>query len=151
MFETEVRPEPSLVSYDVQQFAAPLLPMLSLLIVSPVLNIFAGSRAELIAPLLFAVCFAFAFGRVVRSHLPGAAEAGRWVWVIPSTVLLAALIGDAVLFSLRQSLSELFFPPREGEGSLGFFLMTIPVFSSIAYSIACANLSRRAQRIIRPD
>lgn len=142
MFETVVRKEPSILAYGVQQFAAPLVPLIAVLIFSPVFGILPG-RAQFIGDLLFGLSIAFLLGRTVRAHRPETAEAGRWVWVIPSFVFLAGLISDSVHFKFRYALKELFYPSTEGEAALAFVLITIPVFSSIGYSIGCFKTEPR--------
>lgn len=146
MFETVVRKEPSLLAYGAQQFAAPLLPLLAVLIVSPLFSALPDSEVLLIGNLVFALIVAFSLGRFARDHFPTAAEGGRWVWIIPSLFMSAGLVHDAVQFSMGYCLREFFFPAPQGEAGLCFLLITVPVFSSICYSIACVRTRRRDQQ-----
>jgi hypothetical protein len=139
MFETVVRKEPSLAAYAAQQFAAPLVPSIAVFIFPPILDLPYGGH---LGGLAIALGAGFLLGRLVRKHLATAAEGGRWVWVIPSLLMSAGLLHDSIHFSIRYSLAEFFWPGPEGEAWLAFMLMTIPVFSSIGYSIGCFKTDR---------
>ena len=80
----------------------------------------------------------FLIGWAVRRRLGRAVSGGKWIGVLPSILMIWALLNDAFTFSLAKALAELFFPGPDGEGWWAFGLLTCPTISTLSYSVAMA-------------
>jgi hypothetical protein len=93
------------------------------------------------APQILDACMVTTLGfllacSVVRL-LPGAASAGRWVW-LPPTVLLALLIGQDLWNGWDWHLISAHYfwnYPAQKLGPIGRDILTYPTLSAIAYSL----------------
>ena len=137
--------EPSVLAYGLQQVGVPLGSLLVLLVVPGFSWSFAqssvfGQAAEVIRCLtiesLTGLLFGFAVGRI----MPDLRTTGKWVWVIPVSLIALGLLQDSLSLSINMAVREFFFPGPDGEGWWAFALLTCPAAASVWYS---AVVSRR--------
>ena len=75
---------------------------------------------------------------LVRRWLPRAAATGRWIWVLPTSVVFSGFIWELAHFGMATVLAE-FSYPKEGEDAWLVVLLLLPAYSCIAYSIGMAR------------
>lgn len=75
---------------------------------------------------------------LVRRWLPRAAATGRWIWVLPTSVVFSGFIWELAHFGMATVLAE-FSYPKEGEDAWLVVLLVLPAYSCIAYSIGMAR------------
>ncbi len=117
--------EPSLLAYGLQQVGVPLGALLVLLVVpgfswSFVRLGFFGQAAEVIRCITIESLRGILFGFAVRRIMPDLRTTGRWVWVIPVSLIVLGLLQGSLTLSINMAVSELFFPVRtekDGEPS----------------------------------
>jgi hypothetical protein len=141
MFRAEIAPEAGILSWVIQQIAAPLPLVFWALLVSPLERVVApwlqvsrnGFDLLLYLPAGWTLSFLFAI--LVQRKFPVAIVFGRWIWVLPVLLLALAFCSDAARFSIIYAFALFFYPGLEGEGQWAFALATCPTGSAIAYSL----------------
>jgi hypothetical protein len=149
MFSTEIKSDGGLPTFILQQFAVCLGSLLWAAVTIPLpggLSGIGGLRKLFEAQCIVALALgpAFLCGRMVRSRLPSLAYSGRWVWVLPSALMAAALISSAFSSTLDDNVAGLLFPPPEGEAWWGVLIFTYPTLGCVGYSLGIASKAGRA-------
>jgi hypothetical protein len=126
-----------------QQFLVPVASLLILFWVPGVSWSFVqqgivGQIVEVGRCLLPSSAAGFALGILARRFFPGLRSAGKWVGVLPSVLMVWALLHDGFLFSFAKEFLKLFFPGPDGEGWWLFMFLTCPTSGTLCYSAAMA-------------
>jgi len=111
---------------------------------------FGMNGIQVLNPILISV-LAFAAGYVVSTKF--SAKGAKWIWTLPCAVLLLAIIWDLLVFHNWHLIwIEYFYwdHPGADEGAIGRDLLTYPVLSAVAYSVAAAFVSRPRSRPAGP-
>jgi len=137
MFETEIQSDGSLIAFIVQQLAVCVGSVVWAAISAPLPYALAGMGVlgrTLETASIFALALgpAFLCGRLIRSKRRQFAYSGRWVWLLPTALLLVLLLSSPS--KLSRNLGELFFPPSEGEAWWAVLVFTYPTLGSLSYS-----------------
>lgn len=74
--------------------------------------------------------FAFAISTIAF----GATVEGRWVWIIPVALFLAALVSESYRH-IREVKYMFYVGPGEGEAGRLLLLLTLPTWSCCCYSL----------------
>jgi hypothetical protein len=118
------------------------------------LEAYAGQPLEIVIEILWSFVIGWGLALVlallVRRIFPDAARWGKWVWLLPVVLLTLGVIADAVQSTPRAALKGFFYYGRDGEDSLGFFLITFPTFSCVIYSLTMYFAERQAARKTPP-
>ena len=143
MFTNSVASEPPVLRFIVQQFGVPLCAFATALIAPNPFQTSNGLRSQICfvsleVAYMVAIGALLAFLAVTFFDL---ASTGRWVWLIPSILLVWALVEDSLDFSIWQAISEAFWP-SVGEAGLGFIILTSPTLACISYSASIAFLCK---------
>jgi len=104
----------------------------------------AGSLTEAVGNIASGLGLAFLFGRLLRSRLPHFTYSGRWVWLLPGTLLAAGLLSSAFHSRLERDLPDLLFPPNDGEELWAVVLFLYPTLGCIGYSLGTRFQGRRS-------
>jgi hypothetical protein len=104
----------------------------------------AGNVASALGP-------AFLLGRLARSRFPKFACSGRWVWLLPSALMAAAVLSSAFESRLGTDLLEILSPPSEGESLWAIVLFLYPTLGCLGYSLGVAPRGRRLPRTPPPN
>jgi len=81
---------------------------------------------------------AFVAGYTMRRRAPTLAYSGRWIWFLPSAVVVAILTFSLFHSGLQDDLLELFSPPPIGEAWWAVLLVTYPTLGCCGYSLGMA-------------
>ena len=143
LFTSSADEEPSFLAFLLQQLFVPLAALLILAVVPGVPWRFVqagigGQVIEVSRSVVVSAAAGFLIGLAVRRRLGRAVSGGKWIGVLPSILMIWALLNDAFTFSLAKALAELFFPGPDGEGWWAFALLTCPTISTLSYSVAMA-------------
>ena len=142
------------LSYFLQQVVALILfPLSFFLLVAfvPIVSLLFGSTV--IMALLACLSVSFMEGWYLPAFLPGGWIAARRMWITPLLLLSAATIFDARRFGLSHSIGLLLLAhsrPGSDEGPIVMALITIPMFSSIAYAIGALLRCRHSPSLCQP-
>ena len=136
--------EPSFLAFLLQQLFVPFAALLTLAVVPGVPWRFVqagivGQLIEVSRSVLVSAAAGFLLGLAVRRLVGHAPSGGKWIGVLPSILMIWALLYDAFTFSLAKALAGLFFPGLDGEGWWAFVLLTCPTISTLSYSVAMAR------------
>jgi len=87
-------------------------------------------------------------GLVIQRVVPSAARTGRWVWLLPVSVMLLAILWDFIDFGPRVGLTGYFFcaHPGRDETCVVRDLLTYPTWSAAWYSGGMALSAIRERR-----
>jgi hypothetical protein len=77
-------------------------------------------------------------GYWMSAKLPRGTRGGRWMFILPVGIFVIILVWTGFNFSWQQAGKEFFSFSGRGEDALGAVIFTIPVCSSIFYSIGAA-------------
>lgn len=150
MFATELAAPsrlPSILRYFSQLIVSYPLAMLAGLPLSAALSVlglgehgqdiyFAGYRA-----MVCLVAGSF-IGWIIGRRVPHLVPTGRWIWALPGFVVFLAIVGDFLVSMSIPWLPETFFATSSNEG-LGVYLLTLPAFSALGYSVGMALVGKR--------
>ena len=129
--------------------AVPGVMIAEIMLLSPFPALLKGFAGGMVAAFAFAAG-AFAGYRIPRSRDYAVA---RWTWILPVVLFLVAIWGESHVLGLRRALADYFYPPAGTEGA--GWLITLPVGSSVTYSIGAAvgyvRARRSAQRAMEQD
>jgi hypothetical protein len=78
-----------------------------------------------------------AVGWIVGRKAPSFVPIGRWVWVMPAIVVFPAMVREGLSSQPVPWLPDEFFATGGNEG-VGVFLLMLPTFSAVGYSIGIA-------------
>jgi hypothetical protein len=120
-----------------QQFAVPLLAFLACLVVPNPFEPAENLKSRIGAVLVYVAVSALAgaIGGIAARRVFGVRNSGLLIWVIPSVLVVLALVYDSFTFTFLQALSNVFLPPPDGEGWWIFMLLTAPALACIGYSL----------------
>jgi len=133
MFE-QLEEKGSFGSWAIQSLLAYFGPLVLLIITwsylsagedSPILTLCEYVFIGVVSSVLAAGISSVAFEATVR---------GRWVWIIPVALFLAALASEGYR-NVREVTYMFYVGPGEGEAGLGLVLLTMPTWSCCCYSI----------------
>jgi hypothetical protein len=142
LFGTFVKSEPSIGAFAMLQIGVPLCALLAVLLVPNPFDRPAVSAADLatrIGCVLVSAATAGIAGMsaaIATRRIAPDQECGRWIWIIPSSLVLIGFVSDSLNFSVQEALSGLFLPKAEGEDWWAFLLLTCPTIACITYSAA---------------
>lgn len=127
-------------------------------VVAPLAGLIMGGVTYLLIEELFRVKFNTLLGYVVfsvqgfivgyklQAALPRAIESGgRWVWILPSLVLMWGLTVELARGPNSQ-VADFFALPPSGTGGLLMLLFTLPLVASCFYSVGVVAASRPPRR-----
>jgi hypothetical protein len=139
MFITEIKSDPSFVSFATQQFAAVIAPtawaLLSIYAIERLTqDLSFGGVLRTAWWCIFGWPAGFWLGLTVRTSFPRSREAGRWVWVLPTLAFSLLSIAELRRTSFSSVIKQLFF--ASGEGGWAVLLLTYPTCAAILYSLA---------------
>ena len=154
MFQTEVDEDRSFLAFASQQFIVCIGSVVWGLITMSLpfwLSRFGviGHLLESLSIVVLAVAPSFFGGRLIGSKTPRIAASGRWVWLLPVALLAAALLSSVFNSRIERDLSELLFPPPEGEAWWAVWLFTYPTLACVGYSLGIEYGRRKAGRPVR--
>jgi hypothetical protein len=147
MFQTEFRLLTGFLSWLAQLMAAPS-PILVCLVVAKMASSIVPSIDESIGTPLGFYLYAAApswilscvLAIAIRRIFPASVVVGRWIWVLPATLMVLGFCLDAVSISRRFALVEFFSIEHHRDV---FLLITHPGISAIAYSLGMIWSTRR--------
>jgi hypothetical protein len=143
--------EPSFIAFLLQQLLVPLASLLILAVVPAVPESVqagtSGQIVEVVRCMVVSAIAGFVLGSAARRWSPSVRSGGKWIGVLPSILLVWALLSDTFTFSFTKALAELFFPGPDGEGWWAFVFLTCPTISTLSYS---AGMFVRCSRIKSP-
>ncbi len=153
LFATRVPDPPSFLFYVAQQLVVPVLGIVGGLLgngfVSMLLPPVYPPQVESVLARLLGVIGGMAgamlFGwsaAAIFQLLKGDETTGRWIWVVPTLLIILGIASGTRTFSFSYALSELFLPPPEGEAWWAVFLATNPAACCLAYSLTRWRLIR---------
>jgi hypothetical protein len=139
MFQAEFRFLAGFLSWLVQLMAA-FLPILVSLVVAKFASSIAPSIDESIGTpfgfYLYAAApswiLSYFLAIAIRRMFSASVVVGRWIWVLPTTLMVLGFCWDAASISLRFSFVEFFSIEHH---SAVFLLITCPTVSAVAYSL----------------
>jgi hypothetical protein len=85
-------------------------------------------------------------GRVVGRSSPELVRTGKWIWALPAIFVIPGIVSD--LLRAGPWLPETFFATSSNEG-LAVYLISLPAFSAIGYSIGMALVGRKLSGVNR--
>src|SRR5712671_3800416 len=139
LFSDQVKSGPSFAAFCIQQLAVPLSAFVGMVLVPnpfswPALEtVTLSSRIGAVMVYAAAAAIAGAAAAVAVRSIFGIPAAGKWVWIIPSSLGILGLVWDSTQFSFKYALSDLFLPGPEGEEWWAFLLFTCPAIACVAY------------------
>ncbi len=91
----------------------------------------------------------FAAGFIVRNRRRDSSSVGGWIWCLPVTLLLAAIVWDLITFHFDWNLiwKDYFFWSRGEMGPIGRDILTYPAVSCLGYSVGTVVGSRKVARV----
>lgn len=140
MFQTEVREDRSFAAFALQQlgvcFAGGVWGLISTAIPFWLSRFgLSGNALEVFSIVVLGALPAFVCGFLIRRQFPHFAAAGRWIWFLPSSLLVVALASSAFNARLVHDLSDFFFPGPEWEGWWAVWFFTYPALGCVGYSL----------------
>jgi hypothetical protein len=147
MFETEIDEGGSFLVFAFQQVAVCIASVIWARTAEIPRALSSASGGNIIEALcIFVLAFVPAFfcGFVVQRSMPGFASSGRWVWLLPSFLLFAALLSSLPTFA--RNVSDLLYPPSQGEAWWAVFLFTYPWLGCLGYSLGIIFGARFEQK-----
>jgi hypothetical protein len=152
MFRTEVTDDFSFTPWLLQQVAALMIPVIWSLITADVpviLEIQLTYPIGKIGAILWYALFIWGIGLglalLVSLLSTRASFTGRWVWVLPMFFFLLFFVGESIMTSAEQALSDFFYTGPNGEGAWATALFTYPTAQAILYSLAMYFVHLRRQ------
>ncbi len=157
MFTTEVNDSRSLAAWSTQQVAIPILSWIltyiAMLVPETILarratNLVmdAGIEAFLTTILFWSSGFILAI--LIRQIFPSAAPTGKWIWVLPTLLVVYLIAWDFAKVGNPIVLIEYFYP--KGEQAWIAYLAVFPTYACIAYSLGMSAASSKiVKRFIR--
>ena len=139
----------SVTTWFIQQAIAVSTPLIGTLVIAAFTWDFNYGITQYIF-ILFWVAGPLALGYLIPPLMTQGPEHARWTWLFPVISVLAFLAMAAYAGSLERNLQELFLPLSEpnGEGPIGWVLITLPALSSMLYSIgAVLHIRSRDRRL----
>jgi hypothetical protein len=88
----------------------------------------------------------FLAGRLIGSGIPRIGASGRWVWVLPSALIGIALLSSSFTSGIGRNISELFFPPPDGEAWWAVWFFTCPTIACVGYSFGIEYERRKSSQ-----
>lgn len=88
---------------------------------------------EALMSIIFFCGFAFLLAVLVRRIFPRAGATGKWIWVVPFSILVGGLVWDLARFPAQKVLAGFFYP--SGEDAWAAYLLTFPTLACISYSL----------------
>lgn len=131
---------PSFFPWLIQQFCVPLIMFFCLAAAEAVLwNLSPGAGPSHFAADVWETIVAWAAGFflaiLANRFLPRFAANGRFIWILPSALLIMLICHGLYLKNARQIFIGFFYPFNENEEDLIFGLATLPTYACIAYSL----------------
>ena len=136
--------EPNFFFFLIQQALVPVLAFLALVVTAQVPAAFNfGMHNQVVDnwwAMFVVVSFTLALGFLAAHLTPNFADDGRFIWAIPTTLLVMG-IGFDFRHGFSREIRDAFFPIGENEVGLLFSFVTLPTYACIAYSlgVACAR------------
>lgn len=143
---------PSFFPWLVQQIFVPLFVFLCLGATSAIPQSFSPGvfppprLAEDIWEMIVAWAAGFLLAVLVNRLLPRFATNGRFIWVLPSALLIMLICDSLYVEDVRQVLTEFFYPVNKNEEDLAFGFATLPTYACISYSLGILFSRARAVR-----
>jgi hypothetical protein len=142
------------VPFVAQQLLAGLGPLLLLGVVAKFFGNYQQAGAQdvgVIYVIIAAVSFSLGYG--VARAVPRSVVTGRWIWVAPVCLLLAALADELWMnarvpygqHAFRRTMAELFCPSTVS-GYVEMTLFTIPAWSCLCYVLGVMTTKRKNAR-----
>jgi hypothetical protein len=144
MFE-QLEDTPSFGSWAFQSLLAYVGPLVLLMIVWHYLSAGEDSPVLTICEYVFIGVVSTAFASGISKIVSGATAEGRWVWILPAALFLAAL-ADAGSRNMREVKYLFCVGPGEGEAGWCLVLVTMPTWSCCCYSLAMSLWRRHNNR-----
>ena len=98
-----------------------------------------GTLAEALVLVAVTVVPFFAIGGVMHvdqpGRLPGLSRSGRWIWVLPACFFLNSIASSLRYWPFATVMSELLFPPLNGEAWWAVMFVTYPCLCCLGYSL----------------
>jgi hypothetical protein len=94
-----------------------------------------GNLFEALSVVALALVPAFLCGRFTASRFPHFTYSGRWIWALPSVLMVVTLLAAVFNSKLKLDIMELFFPPPEGEAWWAVLVFTYPTLGCVGYSL----------------
>lgn len=147
MFEYEINQGPSwLVSFFAQQFLAAIGPMAVLIAFAKTFQVHSFENAF---SYFIAACAGFVLGSGVARVAPRWVPTGKWIWIAPICILIAAFVDELFINSkppygsrpFRATVTE-FFDPNTVAGYVVMFFTTLPTWSCVCYAIGVSGRIR---------
>ena len=139
---TAYRPLFTFLSFLVQQVLVPAVALLMLaLIPGAPRPLWAGITVQIVdvgRGLLGSAAAGFALAFAARRFFPSARSGGKWIGVLPSLLMVWALVYGTFRLSLAQAFLVLFFPGPDARGWFLFVILTCPTAAALCYSAAMA-------------
>jgi len=146
VFETEIRPQPSLLSFVAQQTGVALAGILWGFVFEWIPESLSalprprGAVLEACSILVIWLLPAFALGAAMQRDRPETAANGRWIWCLP------ACLGVLACMKGRNFFEGALYPPHDGEAWWGVLLLTNPSLACIGYSMGINFVRWRAAK-----
>jgi hypothetical protein len=134
---------PSFGAFLAQQFTILSLGLLAMAVPAPSLE--GGSLGSRVADVLVysgASALAGTIAAMVVRKVFGSSESGKWIWVIPTLLIVIGLLHDSFHFSFAIALGDAFLPAADGEAWWVFMFLTLPAVACGTYS-ATMSYKRR--------
>jgi hypothetical protein len=152
MFETEVHPIRSSILGPLARYTAQLLVLYPLTLIAGIPLFFLLPKCGIDGNLGYGVNFAgfdalicvymaLLVGWVSGRQIPSLVRTGLWIWLLPTAVALYDIAPALLQSQAAPRLTEYVYATGSNEG-LGVFLVTLPVSSTIGYSVGML-LARR--------
>jgi hypothetical protein len=130
----QLEDEPSFGSWAIQFFLAYFGPLVLLMITAHYLFVGEDSPALTLCEYVFICVASSAIASVISTIAFGATAEGRWVWVIPVALFIAALASEGYR-NIREVKYMFYVGPGEGEAGWVLLLLTLPTWSCCSYSL----------------
>ena len=150
MFETEIDEGGSFLSFALQQVGVCIASLFSALVTAEVprglSSASGGNLAEALCIITLGFVPALLCGVLVQGYMPRVASSGRWVWLLPSFLVLALLLSSFPDGRFMHEVEGLLYPEKNGEAWWAVYLFTYPTMGCLGYSLGIMFCARQEEK-----